>query len=110
MYKIYLDMSDRNNRVIKLIRLVNEAEELVEELMGEIDPIASIESLLKKHDICVDQVGEIVPSLGPGSFTGLKIGVTTANVFNWLKGKKSLRDLDLPNYGADPNIWPVENS
>ena len=43
---------------------------------------------------------------GPGSFTGLKIGTTIANVFNWALGKKKINELALPEYGREPNITP----
>ena len=41
---------------------------------------------------------------GPGSFTGIKIGVTIANVLNWALGKKKISELVVPDYGREPNI------
>lgn len=37
-----------------------------------------ISDLLKNADIKIDDVGEIAVSIGPGSFTGLRIGLTVA--------------------------------
>ena len=51
-----------------------------------------------------EEITEVASNLGPGSFTGLKIGVTIANVFNWALGNKKIEEMDIPEYGRDPNI------
>ena len=43
-----------------------------------------IEDLLKKTNISSKEVDEIVVVNGPGSFTGIRIGVTIAKVFAYL--------------------------
>lgn len=44
-----------------------------EELLPEID------KLLKKNKIAVEDLGLIIVDIGPGSFTGTRVGVATAN-------------------------------
>lgn len=40
------------------------------------------------HELnCLDRVQMFVADLGPGSFTGVRVAVTMANVFGWLKGR-----------------------
>ncbi|MEK7096556.1 MAG: tRNA (adenosine(37)-N6)-threonylcarbamoyltransferase complex dimerization subunit type 1 TsaB [Patescibacteria group bacterium] len=41
--------------------------------------ISKIEDLLQKNRIKKDDLGKIVVITGPGSYTGVRIGVTTAN-------------------------------
>ncbi|MDD3187525.1 MAG: tRNA (adenosine(37)-N6)-threonylcarbamoyltransferase complex dimerization subunit type 1 TsaB [Bacilli bacterium] len=44
-----------------------------------------IETLFKESNIEVEQVKKIFVAVGPGSFTGVRIGVTIAKTFAWAK-------------------------
>lgn len=84
-----------------------------------------IETLLHKQNLDFKDVGGLVVYKGPGSFTGLRIGITVANALayslkipivgavgdkNWLElGIDSLisgknDESVVPEYGAAPNI------
>jgi tRNA threonylcarbamoyladenosine biosynthesis protein TsaB len=102
-YKIYLDSTKRYEKRVVLVEFVDDKEKVLGEKSGDIDLVVSIKELLEANKLEVPEIAEVVPNLGPGSFTGLKIGVTVANVINWLNGKK-IKDLDVPNYGRPPNI------
>ena len=77
---------------------------MVAEKKGDIDIVSAIKGLLEENNLPIENVDEFTSNLGPGSFTGLKIGATIANVLNWALGKKNIKELDIPEYGRDPNI------
>lgn len=86
--------------------------------------LAKIEELLGRNHKTWDDLSGIVTYEGPGSFTGLRIGITVANTAafilnipivgatsdNWLEqGIKQLTsdhfvDIVMPEYGAEANI------
>lgn len=44
-----------------------------------------IEQLLRRHHLTVGDLRAVAVLQGPGSFTGLRIGLTAANVLAWLR-------------------------
>lgn len=108
MYKVYLDSSHRTEKSLTLTKMVDGHEQELEKVFGDIDLVSSLEAVLKKHNVKVADISEVIPNLGPGSFTGLKMGVTVANVINFLNGKKTIAQLDTPTYGSEPNITVKE--
>lgn len=100
MYKIYIDTTTREQ---KTVTLTNNDKE-IDNKKGDIDIVTSIKEILKENKIKMSEIEEIISNPGPGSFTGIKIGVTVANVLNWITGKKNLNELTKPNYGKKPNI------
>lgn len=103
MLKIYIDTSERYQK--KLI-LKDENDNVVDEISGDIDVVFEMDKLLKKHNLTPKDINTYLVNKGPGSFTGLKMGVTVANIFNWALGKAKLKDLVYPEYGKEPNITP----
>ena len=67
--------------------------------------LLAIEKLLKKRGVKLSDLTEIRVKTGPGSFTGLKIGVTIANALGYLLGipvngrEISARSIIEPEYG-----------
>jgi len=102
--KIYIDSSERYAKKVSLVEIEGDVENILCIEEGEIDIVSSIKKLLVKNNLKLEDISEFVPNLGPGSFTGLKVGVTISNVLNWLLGKKDLKGLDTPEYGGEPNI------
>lgn len=86
--------------------------------------LTKIEQLLKQANLKMNQLDGIAIYKGPGSFTGLRIGITVANTLSYslnipIIGKQGddwqeqgIKDLlvgknqtqILPLYGAEPNI------
>lgn len=100
MYKVFIDTTKRENRRVILYK---DAEEL-DSSAGSIDIVSEIQKLLDKHKLSVREIDEFEANPGPGSFTGIKVGVTIANTLNWALGKKKLSELQQPEYGGEPNI------
>lgn len=80
MTKIYIDTTD-NKKV--LVKLVKESKTFVkEELVGARSSqrvLPLIESLMQEHNLTVKNIDAIEVNEGPGSFTGVRVGVAIAN-------------------------------
>jgi tRNA A37 threonylcarbamoyltransferase TsaD len=101
MYKILIDSTERYEKSVKLVK---SGDVVVAEKKGDIDIISTIAQILKNNELNPKDIELYEVSPGPGSFTGLKIGTTVANVLNWALGKKKSNELTYPNYGREPNI------
>jgi tRNA A37 threonylcarbamoyladenosine modification protein TsaB len=104
MYKIKIDATKRREKKVSLVDIEKGREKVMAEKKGDIDIVSSIRELLIEQNIPLENIDEFLSDLGPGSFTGLKIGATIANVLNWALGRKTIKELDIPEYGRDPNI------
>ena len=103
-YKIKIDTSIRYKKEVVLLK----EDKVLGRRFGDVDVVTSIKELLEEHDLKPSDISKYIPNLGPGSFTGLKVGVTIANVLNWINGNKELEELDIPKYGAEPrggSLW-----
>lgn len=100
MKKIYIISSEKDKKEVQLL----ENAEIIDKISGDIDITAAIKKLLDKNHLDISDVTEIESYLGPGSFTGLKIGITVANVLNWALGKIKASEFKVPQYGSEPNI------
>ena len=55
-----------------------------------------IDTLFQENNLTINEVTEIEVTEGPGSFTGLRVGVTIANTLGWI--------LQIPVNGKKGNI------
>ena len=81
--KLYIDTSDSEKIIVGLDnkRIASSArEEKSQKLLQFID------ELLKIEDRDIKDITEIEVNTGPGSFTGLRIGVSVANAIGWVLG------------------------
>ena len=62
----------------------------------------SLDVILKSHRWRLKDIDVIAVGLGPGSFTGLRVGITTAKLLAWATGKKlvGVPSLEAIAYGA----------
>lgn len=94
-YTLYFDTSDRNKIFIKLN---SKSWTFIKDNQKPQDLVSLIEKTLKKEKINLQEIKEIKVNLGPGSFTGLRIGVAVANIFGFI--------LDIPVNGKRQLVLP----
>ncbi len=88
--KLYIDTSDREKVVVGIdeARFETKVKERASQRL-----LPFIDEVLKKKDKTIEDVTEIEVKNGPGSFTGLRVGVAVANTLGWslkipVNGKK----------------------
>ena len=52
--------------------------------------LPAISNLLKQCGLDLSDMDCFAATIGPGSFTGLRVGAAVINTINWLRGKKKL--------------------
>ena len=93
--KLYFDTSDRDKIIIGFDE---KRWEFISENQKPQDLVGLIEKTLKKEKVNFKEIKEIEVNLGPGSFTGLKIGVAVANALGFT--------LDIPVNGGRKLVLP----
>ncbi len=83
--KLYIDTSDSEKIVIGLNdnRFESKAKQKASQRL-----LPFIEEVLKKKNKTIKDITEIEVNTGPGSFTGLRVGVAVANTLGWVLGAK----------------------
>lgn len=88
MYTIGIDTSHQflvlvlmdENKVIDYIQ--NDCPKLQSEYI-----VFELDELLKKNDVPLEDVKNVVVTIGPGSYTGVRIGLTVAKILGSIVGK-----------------------
>ncbi len=88
--KLYIDTSDREEIVVGLDDKKFETESRKDKSQKL---LPFIDELLKKNEKKMEDITEIEINTGPGSYTGLRVGVSVANAIGWA--------LDIPVNGKD---------
>mgnify|MGYP001615360153 CR=1 FL=1 len=78
--KLYIDTSDREKIVVGINekRFETKAKDQKSQRL-----LPFIIEVLKKEGTSLEQIKEIEVNTGPGSFTGLRVGVSVANALGW---------------------------
>ena len=79
--KLYLDTSDNKKTVVALDDDRLKKPTGIDKSQQVLD---LIDQILKKNKKKLTEITEIEINLGPGSFTGLKVGVSVANALAWV--------------------------
>lgn len=100
---LYIDTS--SNEEITVGLTVNGKKDIIKEKVGREKAqvvLPLLQKLLKKHTLTLNDLTEIEVEAGPGSFTGLRVGISIANALGYflnipINGKEA-KDLVEPKY------------
>ena len=108
--KLYIDSSNNQKTILKL-----DGREYVTQYQSPRDQnvLGAIQDVLDAEKIDFVDLSEIEVFTGPGSFTGLRVGIAIANALSFsldipINGKKPGTTI-LPKYGKQPNISKSKN-
>ncbi len=80
-YNLSIETSGRSGTVtLGRVDELIESVELTHKRRHNVELIPTIDELCKKHGVTPSAIGQVYVSLGPGSFTGLRVGITTAKM------------------------------
>lgn len=81
--KLYIDTSDRETITVGLgeKKFQSEAKDGASQKL-----LPFIREILKKEGKKIKDISEVEVNTGPGSFTGLRVGVSVANAIGWALG------------------------
>lgn len=87
MRKIFIDTTDNTKVLVKLFVDSNEfiKEKKVEARSAQL-VLPLVEELLKEHALTLGNLDSIEVNEGPGSFTGVRVGVSIANALAFALG------------------------
>jgi len=103
MNSIYIDTRDNKQIIIKVEKDGQVLEEKSEANVNRAQAaLPIIERLLKQADLKIEEIDEVKVETGPGSFTGLRVGVSIANALafglNVKVNGKPLGEIEMPQY------------
>lgn len=81
--KLYIDTSNREKIVVGVDGEMFETETVKDKSQRL---LSFVDEVLEKKSKKLEDVSEIEVNVGPGSFTGLRVGVSVANALGWALG------------------------
>jgi len=82
---VYIDTT--SNQKIKVGLIVDEQEYLIDQELTRQKAqvvLPLIENLLREHELSLGDIKQITVNPGPGSFTGVRVGLSVANTLGFL--------------------------
>ncbi len=110
---LYLDTSSSflYTAVLEDDRIISQIKEKLDNNLSAF-ALSKMEKMLKDNNIAVDDIDKIIAVNGPGSFTGIRIGLTIAKTLAWAKkipiiAISSLKAMALSSYADYDYIVPA---
>lgn len=108
-----LILSTCTNRIIVAIAdnstIFSFCNEIIENQMSNVI-MAKVEECFNNANLCPNDIDKILVAVGPGSYTGIRIGVTIAKTMAWTLNKKivpiSSLELMMSGYNDDKLLVP----
>lgn len=103
MNKLYIDTRDNKKIVVRLEtkKRIFEEVSVASKKRAQVT-LPLIEKILKKAKLRIQDVDEINVEKGPGSFTGLRVGISIANALSFAGlikvNSKRLGEIEEPKY------------
>ena len=82
--KLYLDTSVAKKAKVDLI----DGKKIIDSVISD-SPLKSIDKIIKKNNLKLNDIEEFDYNHGPGSFTGLRVGAAVINTLNWTMNKNA---------------------
>lgn len=94
---LYIDTSD-NRKTSIFLEVADKKKKLIEKTDSWTSQVllSMIDKLLKENKLSISDISEVKVNVGPGSFTGLRVGLAVANTLGYL--------LKIPVNGKIDNI------
>lgn len=94
--KLYIDTADREKVIVGID---NERFETTAHEKASQELLPFIHEILKKNGKTVKDITEIEVNTGPGSFTGLRVGLAVADTLGWIL-KVPVNGVDISKTGS----------
>ena len=83
MIKLFLDTTTAKLAKVK----ITQGEKVICENENE-SPLISINQCLEKADLKLSDIDQFAANPGPGSYTGIRVGLSVVNALNFALGKE----------------------
>lgn len=109
MNTLFIDTSDKTKTIVRLKKGKDELEEVSDKKGTRAQvTLLLIEKLLKETGTKREEIDKIKVRRGPGSFTGLRVGISIANALSFglqvPVNNKKLGELETPEYQLERKI------
>ena len=83
---LYLDTSSSflYTGIIENDKVISEIKEKLDKDLSKF-ALLKVSEMFEKNNVSSDEINKIIVVNGPGSFTGVRIGLTIAKIFAWAR-------------------------
>lgn len=82
-YILYIDTSGKDTSIVALLKNEQEVKKVIKKTQAQ-NTLLLIDNLLKESSLNLKDLSGVRVKTGPGSYIGLRIGVTVANTLSFI--------------------------